>query len=59
MTRLNAEFQAMFQDPDLRQRFAKLGATTGGGTPQEFDAFCRSERDRWAAIVKASGAKLE
>jgi tripartite-type tricarboxylate transporter receptor subunit TctC len=59
VTKLNSEFQAMFQDPDLRQRFARLGATPVGGTPEEFDAFCRSELDRWAGVVKASGAKLQ
>ena len=57
--RLYAEISAMFKEPDLRERFAKLGATPGGRTPEEFEAFCRSERERWAAVVKASGAKLQ
>lgn len=57
--KLQTEFAAMFREPDFRQRFAKLGAEPGGSTPEEFDAFCRSERDRWAAVVKALGAKLD
>jgi hypothetical protein len=31
----------------------------GGGTAEEFGAFLRSERDKWARVVKISGAKVE
>jgi len=30
-----------------------------GSTPENFAAYVRTEIDRWAAIVKASGAELE
>ena len=46
---------------------ADLGvATTGpfaaeivGGTPQQFDAFIKSELKRWPEVVKAAGIKAE
>jgi tripartite-type tricarboxylate transporter receptor subunit TctC len=28
-------------------------------TPEEFAAFVKSEKDKWAPLVKASGAKAE
>ena len=29
------------------------------GTPAQFDAFFREERDRWAKIIRETGAKVE
>lgn len=45
--------------PDLRERYANLGMDLGGGTPEEFGAFLKSEREKWARVVKLSGAKVE
>ena len=45
--------------PELRERYASIGMDIAGGTPAEFDAFLRSERDKWARVVKISGAKVE
>ena len=30
-----------------------------GGTPQEFDAFIKSELKRWPEVVKAAGIKAQ
>lgn len=45
--------------PDLRDRYAALGMDLAPGTPAEFDALLRNERDKWAKVVKMSGAKVE
>jgi tripartite-type tricarboxylate transporter receptor subunit TctC len=45
--------------PELRERYANLGMDLAGGTPAEFGAFLRSERDKWARVVQLSGAKAE
>lgn len=45
--------------PELRPRYAALGMDLAGGTPAEFDALLRKERDKWAKVVKISGAKVE
>jgi tripartite-type tricarboxylate transporter receptor subunit TctC len=45
--------------PELRPRYAALGMDLAGGTPGEFDALLRNERDKWAKVVKISGAKVE
>ena len=45
--------------PELRERYENIGMDVGGGTPAEFGAFLLSERDKWARVVKLSGAKVE
>lgn len=45
--------------PDTRERYASLGMDLAGGSAAEFDALLRNERDKWAKVVKLSGAKVE
>ena len=45
--------------PELRERYENLGLEVAGSTPAEFSAFLISERDKWARVVKLSGAKVE
>jgi tripartite-type tricarboxylate transporter receptor subunit TctC len=45
--------------PELRERYANLGTEVSGGTPAEFGAYLKSEREKWARIVKISGAKVD
>jgi len=45
--------------PELRERYASLGADVSGGTPAEFGIFLRNEHEKWARVVKLSGAKVE
>jgi tripartite-type tricarboxylate transporter receptor subunit TctC len=45
--------------PELRERFENIGMEVSGGSPAEFGGFLRSERDKWAKVVKMSGARAE
>jgi tripartite-type tricarboxylate transporter receptor subunit TctC len=45
--------------PDLKDRYAALGMDLAGGSAAEFDNVLRVERDKWARVVKASGAKVD
>jgi tripartite-type tricarboxylate transporter receptor subunit TctC len=57
--RLNAEFVKVMREPDLKQRLAGLGADALTSTPEEFSSYLRSEIDKWAKVVKASGMKVD
>lgn len=57
--RLNSEFIKVLQAPDLRERLIPLAYDLHSSTPQEFTALFRSETDKWAKVVKASGAKAD
>jgi tripartite-type tricarboxylate transporter receptor subunit TctC len=45
--------------PEVRERLVANGLDPMATSPEAFTAHVRSELDRWAAVVKASGAKVE
>jgi tripartite-type tricarboxylate transporter receptor subunit TctC len=47
------------RSPDLRQRLVEQGAEPVGNTPEQFSRLLREEVEKWAEIVKVSGAKAE
>ena len=60
VTRINAIFNQILQMPTVRTAITELqAAEVVGGTPQQFDAFIKSELKRWPAVVKAAGIKPE
>ncbi|TCT07660.1 Bug family tripartite tricarboxylate transporter substrate binding protein [Aquabacter spiritensis] len=56
---LNAEVLKTLQDPAVKQRYAEVGAEMRPMTPDEFGAFVKSEKEKWAKVVKASGARVD
>lgn len=59
VTKFNADINKALQDPKLRERLGGQGADVSGGSAEQFGQLIRSDLVRWAAIVKASGAKVE
>ena len=57
--RLNAEVLKALGSADVRARLAVQGAEPLGSTPAEYGSYIASELDRWARVVKATGASLE
>ncbi len=57
--KIGADMAKAVQSPEIKARFAEIGLTPVGTTPEEFDAFIRTEMDKWAKVVKASGASAD
>ena len=59
VTRLYMELAAQFKSPDVVKRLSALGAEVAIKPPAELASFLREDIKKWAAVVKASGAKAE
>jgi len=57
--RLNKEVNAALADPVMKAKLADLGGVPIPGTPEDFWALHRMETQKWAKIVKFSGAKVD
>jgi tripartite-type tricarboxylate transporter receptor subunit TctC len=55
--KLNAEITRVANAPDLKAAWAKQGAVAMSMTPEEFGRFMREDIEKWARIVKISGAR--
>ncbi len=58
-SKLNQEVRKALDTPELRKRFVDLGGEIKPMTPDELMAYVRSEHEKWAKVVKASGVRLE
>jgi tripartite-type tricarboxylate transporter receptor subunit TctC len=56
---LNAALNQAFKDPELQKTVAAQGGKVIGGSTQEFEAFVRAERARWAQVIKDGNIKVQ
>ena len=56
---LNREVVAALGTPEVKGYMANASIEALGSTPAEFGAYFRAERDTWARVIQATGAKLD
>jgi tripartite-type tricarboxylate transporter receptor subunit TctC len=59
LTKITADVKNVLALPEVRRRFEETGAQAGAIFAQDFGRFLRNERDKWAEVIKASGAQAE
>ncbi len=57
--RLAAEVADLMRQPAVAARYAELGVTPVGSTPEEMASLLRAEMARWAEVVQRAGAKAD
>jgi tripartite-type tricarboxylate transporter receptor subunit TctC len=59
INRLSAESAKAVKQADVVQRFATLGIDPVGSTPEAYAAINKADYEKYAKLVKTSGAKIE
>jgi tripartite-type tricarboxylate transporter receptor subunit TctC len=59
VTRLNAEVQKIFSDPQFAQKIIEMGQDPAPSTGPELVAYMQSETKRWFQVIKDAGLKPE
>jgi tripartite-type tricarboxylate transporter receptor subunit TctC len=57
--KLNAEIGKILKRPDVEQMWTKQGAVPMIMSPGEFEKYLRDDIEKWAKVVRASGAKVQ
>lgn len=57
--RLNRETNAVLQEPEIRTRFAEVGAEPVGGTPEDFARHIAAEHAKWSKVIAEAKIRLD
>jgi tripartite-type tricarboxylate transporter receptor subunit TctC len=59
IARLNAETVRGMRSPETMEALGRLGFEVAAGSPAEFSRWIRAESEKWAAVIRASGATAD
>src|SRR2546429_9857982 len=57
--RLNTEINAILKDPSVKSTLNAQGFELVGGSPEDFATLIRSESDKWAPVIRKTGARID
>lgn len=57
--RVNAEAARGLKQPETLERLSAVGAEISASSPEEFGAFMKAEREKWARVIKSAGIRAE
>jgi tripartite-type tricarboxylate transporter receptor subunit TctC len=59
VSRLSAETVAAMRHPQTREALGRLGFDVVASSPEEFSRWIRAESEKWARVIRASGATAD
>jgi tripartite-type tricarboxylate transporter receptor subunit TctC len=57
--RMNEDINKVMAMPDVMEKFEQYGAEDGGGSPERFGEFIKSEQIKWAKVIKEAKVTTE
>ena len=58
IARLNAAFNKVLADPEMRSRLLKIGYEPVGGPPERFSQKIENETRKWGPVIKEAGLQM-
>jgi tripartite-type tricarboxylate transporter receptor subunit TctC len=55
MTRIVRDVREIMHSADMKKRYDEIGAYAVGSSPEDFEAFIRTETDKWQGLIKKVG----
>lgn len=59
VTQLNREISRVLTLPDVQKRIVGDGAEIASGTPQDFSAYVKVEREKLARVIQSAGIRID
>ncbi len=59
VAKLNKEINGILATPDIKAKFANLGGSALGGTPDEYGKFISAEIEKWGKVIKTANIQLQ
>ena len=57
--KLNADLNKVLANPDVKDKFAKIGLQAAPSKPEELEAMLRADLARWTKVAREANIKLE
>ena len=57
--RLNRVIDAVLREPQMKARLNSAGLEPIGGSAEAFAAFIQAEAQKWAPVIRRTGAKVD
>jgi len=58
-TKLSAAIAEIIAQPDVAQRLVEMNVDAVGSTPTDMTALMKKERERWGAVIRSTGARVD
>ena len=56
---MSADINDVLAEPAIKEKLARTAYDAGGSSPDELGKWLAADTERWTAVIKAAGIKIE